>query len=87
MPNPDILFHVAEAETGTIPNSPGSYHGSALASVDRRIRLFSDGMMEVVVQKHMGDSSVVGCDCKLKCFSQRHVDVLMAVTLVVLTFE
>lgn len=34
-----------------------------------------------------GDGSVTGCDCKLKCFSQRHVDVLMAVTLVVLTFK
>jgi hypothetical protein len=43
MPNPDILFHVAQAETGTIPNSRGS-HGSALA----RIRLPNDGMMEVV---------------------------------------
>jgi hypothetical protein len=48
MTNPDIIFHVAEAETGTIPNSPGSYHGSALVGVDRRIRLSNDGMMEVV---------------------------------------
>lgn len=48
MPNPDIIFHAAEAETGTISNSPGSYHGSALAGVDSRIRLSKDGMMEVV---------------------------------------
>ena len=42
----DIIFHIAEAEIGTIPNSRASYHGAALAGVDRRIRLSNDGMME-----------------------------------------
>jgi hypothetical protein len=63
MPNPDIIFHVAEAEIGTIPNSPGSYHGAALAGVDRRIRLSNDGMMEsgkAQCSQHAGLAGLAG---------------------------
>jgi hypothetical protein len=45
MPTPVILVHIAGAEMETIPNSRARYHGSALAGVDRRIRLSNDGMM------------------------------------------
>jgi hypothetical protein len=38
MPTTDIIVWIAEAESGTIRNSPAHYL-AALAGVDRRIRL------------------------------------------------
>jgi hypothetical protein len=43
----DSIVRIAEAEMGTIPNSP-AYYLSVLAGVDRRIRPSNGGMMEVV---------------------------------------
>jgi hypothetical protein len=48
MPKRDINVRIIGAESGKIPNGPAHYHESALASVDRRIRLSNDEMMEVV---------------------------------------
>jgi hypothetical protein len=44
----DINVRIIGAESGAIRNGPAHYHESALASVDRRIRLSNDEMMEVV---------------------------------------
>src|SRR5579859_8112449 len=46
MPTPDIIVRRTGAESGTIPNGPAHYHGAALASVDRRIRLSNAGQVE-----------------------------------------
>jgi hypothetical protein len=39
----DIVVRRAGAESGTIQNGPGNYHGPALAGVDTQIRLSNVG--------------------------------------------
>ena len=54
----DVLLRKYEAETGTISTSRANYHESALAGVDRQIRLSNDGihheMMEVEAPNNRG---------------------------------
>jgi hypothetical protein len=40
----DAFVRKYEAEVGTISISPAHYHGSALAGVDRQIRLSNNGI-------------------------------------------